>query len=280
MGCNLIKRAHGLQGLAALVHLELNNNLLYMLDDVSELALHAPGLRVLDLRGNALCEAKSYTHTALRLLPQLTMLDGQEVTPASRAEARTHEEAITAHVLRAQATGARRAALAPAASSSASAAAAAPGGSPTAHPHHHAFVVEDEEPALRARYHDRTGTFALQLRPGGLASELYTGGARAAGVAKPAASGAAAGGSKGAAAAAGGGGVARGGVGGGDDGEDADGALWSGAAEEGGEWWLRIEHLELGHRRLRRIQNLARLSRLRKLVLADNEVRCAARGRP
>ena len=84
MGFNLIKRVEGLRGLHRIEKLELNNNLLYRVDDVGVLRESLPSLNNLDLRNNALCDTKTYTAIVLNTLPGLTRLDGKEVTSEQR----------------------------------------------------------------------------------------------------------------------------------------------------------------------------------------------------
>ena len=76
LGFNLIKRIEGLKGLAQLKTLELNNNLIYRLDDVSILSAHVPQLQVLSLRNNAVCEVKNYRPQLVMQLEHLVSLDG------------------------------------------------------------------------------------------------------------------------------------------------------------------------------------------------------------
>ncbi|GMH63034.1 hypothetical protein TL16_g03613 [Triparma laevis f. inornata] len=80
LGFNLIKRTTGLQNLKGLKTLELNNNLLNRLDDIQGLSRDLPHLKVLDLRMNPLCKAKSYVPHVLNIFTLLKKHDGVTVT--------------------------------------------------------------------------------------------------------------------------------------------------------------------------------------------------------
>ena len=68
-----MKRVEGLKGLVSLKALELNNNLVYRLEDINVLRKHVPQLEELNMRNNAMCEAKSYRSLVRGLLPTLTL---------------------------------------------------------------------------------------------------------------------------------------------------------------------------------------------------------------
>ena len=87
----------------ALRGLELNNNLLYRLEDLALLRKCLPNLSELNLRNNAVCEVKSYRAHAVRKLPSLTVLDGLAVAPHERAGAAESSTAITPTLIRAHA---------------------------------------------------------------------------------------------------------------------------------------------------------------------------------
>lgn len=74
---------------------ELNNNLLYQLEDLSDLRRNVPNLRRLNLRNNGLCELKGYRSVVLSKLPHLEHLDGRPVSDADRATAESAATRIT-----------------------------------------------------------------------------------------------------------------------------------------------------------------------------------------
>ena len=92
LGFNLIKRTTGLQNLKGLKTLELNNNLLNRLDDIQGLSRDLPHLKVLDLRMNPLCKAKSYVPHVLNNFTLLKKHDGVTVTDDRRAIIRNVKE--------------------------------------------------------------------------------------------------------------------------------------------------------------------------------------------
>lgn len=270
LGYNLIRRIEGLEGLSSLRHLELHNNLLFRLEDVHEVARHCPGLRQLDLRGNAICDLKSYHAMVLRALPALQVFDGARVTEEDREEAGEDVVAITEDLVKECASG-----------GALGAAGIMAAGTGVA-----SGVRKTEQPQLFALRKDSSGTFALQLPPGAPLSSLrrrVPGGAAAAqnGEVAPA--------------------VAEDAARDSDEEEGEEGAVWnggeshpesasdadedatsgggSGGVDSGGRslatWWEQVDSLDLSHRRLRRLQNLHRLTRLRRASFADNEV-CAA----
>ncbi len=104
LGFNLIKRIEGLRGLQSLKMLELNNNLIYRLEDVNVLKKYVPSLTSLNLRNNAMCEAKTYRAAVLRRLQRLQHLDGVAVTAFDRsAAAENTQVTITKSMIRAHA---------------------------------------------------------------------------------------------------------------------------------------------------------------------------------
>ena len=74
---------------------ELNNNLLYQLEDLSDLRRNVPNLRHLNLRNNGLCDLKGYRSVVLSKLPHLEHLDGRPVSDADRATAEAAATRIT-----------------------------------------------------------------------------------------------------------------------------------------------------------------------------------------
>ncbi|OQR81027.1 hypothetical protein ACHHYP_16851 [Achlya hypogyna] len=84
LGYNILRSIDNLGDLGALHTLLLNNNLLYRFDDVSTLRL-VPRLSTLDLRNNAICEAKRYRRNVLQRLPRLATLDMAPVLAAELA---------------------------------------------------------------------------------------------------------------------------------------------------------------------------------------------------
>lgn len=271
LGYNLVRRIEGLDGLRSLRHLELHNNLLFRLEDVHEVARHCPGLRQLDLRGNAICDLKSYHAMVLRALPALQAFDGSHVTDEDREEAGEDVVAITEDLVRECASG-----------GALGAAGIMAAGTGVA-----SGVRKTEQPQLFALRKDRSGTFALQLPPGAPISALRRrapgGSAGAAGAEEddgyeyeddqrwggeeshPES------GSEPEESASSSGGGGGGDVSGSGSGDDGDRPVAS--------WWEQIDSLDLSHRRLRRLQNLHRLTRLRRASFADNEVRLAPHAR-
>ncbi|KAF0688537.1 Aste57867_19853 [Aphanomyces stellatus] len=73
LGYNILRSLDNVGGLGQLRTLLVNNNLLYRFEDVRGLG-HL-NLQVLDLRNNAICEAKRYRLHVIQRLPQLTTLD-------------------------------------------------------------------------------------------------------------------------------------------------------------------------------------------------------------
>ncbi|EQC34689.1 hypothetical protein SDRG_08006 [Saprolegnia diclina VS20] len=80
LGYNILRSIDNIHGLHLLHTLLLNNNLLYRFEDVSTLS-HVPSLHTLDLRNNAICEAKRYRKNVLQRLPKLQRLDMAPVAP-------------------------------------------------------------------------------------------------------------------------------------------------------------------------------------------------------
>ncbi|RHY90153.1 hypothetical protein DYB31_008777, partial [Aphanomyces astaci] len=91
LGYNILRGIDNVTGLAALQSLLLNNNLLYRFDDVQPLShLH---LHTLDMRNNAICDAKRYRLHVLQRLPQLHTLD---MAPVTKTELDTAMKLCTA----------------------------------------------------------------------------------------------------------------------------------------------------------------------------------------
>ncbi|RHY83123.1 hypothetical protein DYB35_010700, partial [Aphanomyces astaci] len=91
LGYNILRGIDNVTGLAALQSLLLNNNLLYRFDDIQPLShLH---LHTLDMRNNAICDAKRYRLHVLQRLPQLHTLD---MAPVTKTELDTAMELCTA----------------------------------------------------------------------------------------------------------------------------------------------------------------------------------------
>ena len=74
---------------------ELNNNLLYQLEDLDDLRASVPSLLHLNLRNNGLCELKGYRGVVLSKLPRLETLDGRGITDADRSTAEAAATRIT-----------------------------------------------------------------------------------------------------------------------------------------------------------------------------------------
>ena len=66
--------------------LELNNNLIYRIEDVGVLRKCVPELESLSLRSNAICEVKAYRSHVIRRLPSLRALDSIAVEPSEANE--------------------------------------------------------------------------------------------------------------------------------------------------------------------------------------------------
>ena len=105
LGFNLIKRVEGLRELKNLKKMELNNNLLYRMDDINVIRASLPSLENLDLRHNALCDTKTYTATVLSKMPNLTRLDGMQITNEVRRAHVSSVEVITRSLIRQYAKG-------------------------------------------------------------------------------------------------------------------------------------------------------------------------------
>ena len=100
LGYNLIKKIENLTNLPMLRSLELNNNLLYRLDDVQILQKSSPELTELNLSHNALCDVKGYRMFVLRRMPKLKLFDYHEVNPDEQSEAVSGDITLTDEVLR------------------------------------------------------------------------------------------------------------------------------------------------------------------------------------
>ncbi|OQR95919.1 hypothetical protein THRCLA_07461 [Thraustotheca clavata] len=87
LGYNILRSIDNIAGLVALKTLLLNNNLLYRFDDVCTLS-RLPQLTTLDLRNNAICEAKRYRKNVLQRIPQLTTFDMAIVTDIELKESK------------------------------------------------------------------------------------------------------------------------------------------------------------------------------------------------
>lgn len=85
--------------------LELNNNLIYRIEDVSVLRKCVPKLEQLSLRSNAICESETYRSHVIRKLPSLQVLDGIPITPLEADDALADFPAsITPELIQAHAT--------------------------------------------------------------------------------------------------------------------------------------------------------------------------------
>jgi hypothetical protein len=106
----LCAQAGCLTGLSQLRRLDLGTNLLDRLEDITALQASVPWLLDLNLRGCPLADYKSYWHTAVSKLTQLTSLDGRVVGPQDRQLAATRSSTLTPDAIRAGSfseTGAR-----------------------------------------------------------------------------------------------------------------------------------------------------------------------------
>jgi Leucine-rich repeat (LRR) protein len=229
---------------------ELNNNLLFRLEDLNALKKYTPALACLNLRSNLVCENKSYRGLVLRRLTVLCFLDGVPVSDADRAAAAESSSTLTPQVIRENAFLRRRTTWS---------------------------LVSAR--AMGAGGESAGGTFA------GLMQALKSTGGKA----TASAADAAAGGSK---ENDGGGENAYDGTQsdvGGDPSKNGshdsaraltgvevkDGVLASNAGtveDDGGDWWCQVEEVVLEHRRVRRLQNLERLTGMRRASFCDNEV--------
>lgn len=105
---NKIKRVTSMGVLQSLISLNMSYNLIAKLEDVSMIKQQRlDRLEVLDLRGNAACEAHNYRTKALQYLADLCGLDGQRVKDTERQSAATKSACLDyGHVAEAsQATG-------------------------------------------------------------------------------------------------------------------------------------------------------------------------------
>ena len=92
----------------ALRGLELNNNLLYRLEDLALLRKCLPNLSELNLRNNAVCEVKSYRAHVVRRLTTLATLDGVPVGEHEQTGATESIASITPALVRAHAYSRKR----------------------------------------------------------------------------------------------------------------------------------------------------------------------------
>jgi Leucine-rich repeat (LRR) protein len=99
LGYNLIKKIENLRN-TQLRSLELNNNLLYRLDDVQVLQSATPGLTELNLSHNALCDVKGYRMFVLRRLQSLKQFDYHEVNSDEQTKAASVDTTLTDDLLR------------------------------------------------------------------------------------------------------------------------------------------------------------------------------------
>jgi Leucine-rich repeat (LRR) protein len=99
-----------LTGLSQLRRLDMGSNLLDRLEDITALQASVPWLTELNLRGCPLADCKSYWHTTLAKLSQLTSLDGRSVGPQDRHLATSRSSTLSPDMIAAGSfaeTGAR-----------------------------------------------------------------------------------------------------------------------------------------------------------------------------